>query len=194
MFTGIVEELGTVKRMADGRLTVAASRVLQGTARGDSIAVNGTCLTVTGVGKGWFAVDVVPETLRRTNLGALRAGDTVDLERALAYGQRMGGHLVQGHIDGTGVLTSVKEEGNSNVLRFRVPARLGRYLVEKGFVAVDGVSLTVVKAREQSFTVAVVPQTKRVTTLGRRKVGESVNIEVDILAKYARKALRGHAR
>jgi len=150
--------------------------------------------TELGFGKGWFAVDVVPETLRRTNLGALRAGDTVDLERALAYGQRMGGHLVQGHIDGTGVLTSVKEEGNSNVLRFRVPARLGRYLVEKGFVAVDGVSLTVVKAREQSFTVAVVPQTKRVTTLGRRKVGESVNIEVDILAKYARKALRGHAR
>lgn len=190
MFTGIVEELGTVKGVRPGRLTIAAEAVLEGTRVSDSIAVNGACLTVAALGKGAFSVDVVPETLRRTNLGALRPGDPVNLERALAYGGRVGGHLVQGHVEDTARVLRVTPEGpNSIVMGFRAPRGLMRFIVEKGFVAVDGVSLTVVDCTREGFRVSLVPYTLAHTTLGRRRPGDLVNIETDILAKYAERLL-----
>ena len=190
MFTGIVEELGTVKEARPGRLVIAARVTLEGARLGDSIAVNGACLTVNALGKGTFAVDVVPETLRRTNLGAVHVGDPVNLERALAYGGRVGGHLLQGHVEGVAAVRSVTPDGpNSFVMAFRAPRALTRYIVEKGFIAVDGVSLTVVNCRSDAFRVSLVPYTLAHTTLGRRRPGDKVNLETDILAKYVQKLL-----
>ncbi|MEK7873942.1 MAG: riboflavin synthase [Chloroflexota bacterium] len=191
MFTGIVEEMGTVKEARPGRLTIAAKVTPQGGAHlGDSIAVNGACLTIAALGKATFAVDVVPETLRRTNLGAARPGDPVNLERALAYGGRVGGHLLQGHVDGAARVLRVTPEGpNSFIMSIRAPRKLTRYIVEKGFIAVDGVSLTVVNCRSDAFRVSLVPYTLAHTTLGRRRPGDMVNLETDILAKYVQKLL-----
>ena len=185
MFTGIVEELGTVLAVEPAedvvRLTVRGPVVASDAAHGDSISVNGVCLTVVDAVQGdRFTVDVVQETVRRSALKAVQAGDRVNLERAMALGDRLGGHIVQGHVDGTAVLRS--EEGD--LTRFDLPGGLSRYLVEKGSITVDGISLTVVDAEPDGFSVALIPTTRELTTLGVRQPGEEVNIEVDVLAKH----------
>ena len=184
MFTGIVEEVGRAAGAPEGQLFVNAAAVLEGTKLGDSIAVNGTCLTVTRLGPDGFAVDLAPETLRRTNLGALTAGAAVNLERSLAFGGRVGGHLVQGHVDGVAAIESIEPEGNASMVRFRLPENLARYVTEKGFIAVDGVSLTVVGAGDDWFSITLIPFTAEHTNLGAKGAGDPVNVEVDILAKY----------
>jgi riboflavin synthase len=184
MLTGIVEEVGRVARLESGRLTIAAITVMPGLKLGDSVAVNGACLTVVFRDQGKFAVDLAPETLRRTSLGQLQAGQGVNLERALAVGDRLGGHIVQGHVDGYGRITSRKPEGGCIILRVTCPPRLMPYIVEKGFVAVDGISLTVVKKGTSSFTISVIPYTLANTNLHEKLAGARVNLEVDILAKY----------
>jgi riboflavin synthase len=189
VFTGIVEEMGRVRDRVGDTLTIEAAVTLREARVGDSIAVNGACLTITSMIPGAFTVDISPETQRRTNLGGLQPGAPLNLERPLPYGGRVGGHLVQGHIDGTGAVAAVSQEGDSHLFTFAVSPDLGRYLVEKGYVAVDGVSLTVVEAASISFTVAVIPYTHRNTVLGKQSVGDVVNIEVDILAKYVERLL-----
>ena len=184
MFTGIVEEVGSVASLPRGSLVIAASRVLADIKLGNSIAVNGVCLTVTAFDGRSFSVDVMPETLKRTNLGRLRAGDEVNLERPLALGGQVGGHLVQGHIDDTGRVASITREGEAVLMRFEAFPELMRYIVLKGFVAVDGVSLTVASRDAGSFQVSIVGYTRQNTILGSRKPGDTVNLEVDIIAKY----------
>ena len=191
MFTGIVEEVGTVKSAQPGKLTIAAKKVVEGISLGDSIAVNGACLTVTALDKEAFSIDVMPETMRRTNLGVLRPGDGVNLERGLAVGQRMGGHFVQGHIDGTGRIISLIPEEGAVLMRVAAPADIMDYLVEKGFIAIDGVSLTIIGRDATSLTISLVAYTKENTILGQRKPGDVVNIEVDILAKYVEQLIKG---
>ena len=191
MFTGIVEEIGKVRAARPGQLTVAAQKVLEDTKLGDSIAVNGVCLTVTEVSPDSFSVDVMPETLRRTSLGALRPGDGVNLERPLAVGGRFGGHFVQGHVDGVGRVLSVTPEKEALLLKFEATQEIMRYIVEKGFIAVDGVSLTVVECNSTSFTVSLVTFTLENTTLGGRRPGDMVNLEVDIIAKYVERLREG---
>ncbi|HVE46411.1 MAG TPA: riboflavin synthase [Acidimicrobiales bacterium] len=186
MFTGIVEELAQVRSREKGRFTFYASAVLDGLRLGDSIAHNGCCLTVVEISSTWYAVDVVEETLARTNLGDLAEGDPVNLERPLKASDRLGGHLVQGHIDGVGHILSA-----GPALEVRIPPELTRYVVEKGSIAVDGVSLTVAKALPDGFTAAVVPHTAAVTTLGLKGPGDTVNIEVDLVAKYVERLLVG---
>jgi riboflavin synthase len=193
MFTGIVEELGTVDAVAETGLTVRAARVLEDAKVGDSICVNGVCLTVTSLRDGAFTVDTVPETRRRTNLGDLQPGDRVNLERALRAEDRLGGHVVQGHVEGTGVLEAVEQDGAALLLRFSAPPALLRYIVAKGFVAVDGTSLTVIDRDERGFSVTIIPTTQEWTTLGRRRPGERVNLETDILARYVEQFLRDGA-
>ena len=189
MFTGIVEEVGIVAKISDNGMTVRASKVLEDVKLGDSIAVNGACLTAVNFTKSEFSVDLSPETMRRTSLGQLSEGSPVNLERALLASDRMGGHIVQGHVDGTGRIMSTKTEGDSIIFRVRVPKRLNRYIVEKGFVAVDGISLTVVKRGASSFTLAVIPYTLKNTNLVSLSVGDRVNLEADILAKYVESLL-----
>jgi riboflavin synthase len=184
MFSGIVEELGRVRAAGKGQLTVAAQKVLDGTRPGDSIAVNGACLTVNAVGDRTFSVEVMPETLRRTNLGDLRPGDSVNLERALAVGGRLGGHFVQGHVDGTGRVVSLTPEGEAVLMKISASSEVMHYLVEKGFIAVDGVSLTIIERDATSFSVSLVTYTRHNTTLGDKRLGDLVNLEVDIIAKY----------
>ena len=193
MFTGIVEEMGRVREWRGNALVIESQVALDGTRVGDSIAVNGVCITVVAVEDDAFAFDVSPETARRSNLDALRPGDPVDLERPLPYGGRVGGHLVQGHIDGVGVLRSIAPDGESHLFAFEAPPPLMRYIVEKGFVAVDGISLTVAEREATAFTVAVIPYTHEQTVLGHRAPGDPVNIEVDILAKYAEQLLAARA-
>ncbi len=189
MFTGIIEELGRVRSRGRDRLEVAAERVLSGTRAGDSIAVEGVCLTVVDQGSGWFAVGLMPETLRRSTLGTLRSGQRVNLERALALGDRLGGHFVQGHIDGRGQVLSRRPEDNALLVRIGSPEEIMRYVVEKGFIAVDGASLTVADCDQRSFTVSLVPYTQEHITLTQKKPGDEVNLEVDILAKYVESLL-----
>jgi riboflavin synthase len=184
MFTGIVEEIGTVREISRNRLAFEAREVLDGTKAGDSISVNGVCLTVVSLDNHGFAVSVMPETLRHTNLGGLHYGDLVNLERALLLGGRLGGHLVLGHVDDTGDVVNIASEEDSRVLRISPPDRLMRYIVNKGFVAVDGVSLTVADLDDVSFAVSLVTYTMEGTTLGGKRVGDIANLEVDILAKY----------
>ena len=179
MFTGIVEELGQVRSRNGNRFVFDATVVTVDAGIGDSIAVNGCCLTVVERGPGWWAADVVDESLSRTNLGDLLAGDPVNLERPLRLADRLGGHLVQGHVDGVGEVLSAAPE-----LEVSIPADLRRYVVEKGSITIDGCSLTVVKPLPQSFTVAVIPHTAEVTTLGRKGPGDRVNLEVDVFARY----------
>lgn len=191
MFTGIVEEVGTVRSVGSGKLAVSASLVLQGTRLGDSVAVNGACLTVSVLDSASFSVDVMPETLKRSNLGQLRPGSIVNLERALLVGGRLGGHLVQGHVDATGKVVSLVPEGGAIIASLAAPPGVMRYVVEKGFIAVDGVSLTVVAHDKTSFSVSLVGFTLKNTVLGSRKVGDQVNLEVDIVAKYVEKLREG---
>jgi riboflavin synthase len=189
MFTGIVEEMGSVASLDGGRLRLRASLVLDDVELGASIAVNGCCLTVVGwdSAAGWFDVDVTAESFARTQLGDLQPGDPVNLERPVRLQDRLGGHLVQGHVDAVGVIVEAAPD-----LRVKVPFELNRYLVEKGSVTVDGVSLTVVDPAPEGFTVAVIPHTMEVTTLGHKGPGDRVNIEVDVMAKYAERLLSGH--
>ena len=184
MFTGIVEEMGRVDVVAKGGLTISAGKVMSDLAVGGSISLNGACLTVTSRDESSFSVDVVPETLRRTNLASLQPGDPVNLERALQAGERFDGHIVQGHVDGTGTIKSISADGQATLVTIQAPPSVTRYVVEKGFVAVDGTSLTVVNCTGDVFTFTLVPYTKENTVLGSRRAGEPVNIEVDILAKY----------
>ena len=189
MFTGIVEELGVVAKINDNAMTVQASKVTEDLKLGDSISVNGTCLTAVNFSRTEFSVDLSPETMRRTSLGQLSVGSPVNLERALLATDRMGGHIVQGHVDGTGRVMSRRVDGDSILFRIRVPKRLNPYIVEKGFVAVDGISLTVVKRGASSFTLAVIPYTLKNTNLASVSVGDRVNLEADILAKYVESLL-----
>lgn len=187
MFTGLVEEglLVGLERGADSvRLSFMASQVRQGLEIGDSVAVNGCCLTVVVMGPDGFAVEAVAETLRRTTMGALEPGDAVNLERALRVGDRLGGHIVQGHVDGTGIVSEARPEGESVVLRIGASPDVLRYVVTKGSIAVDGVSLTVAGVLDDSFLVVLIPHTMAHTTLGADAVGRIVNLEVDVLAKY----------
>ncbi len=195
MFTGIIEEVGVVAKISENAMTVRASKVMVDLKLGDSIAVNGACLTAVSFGENGerggheFSVDLSPETMRRTALGDLSPGRPVNLERALLASDRMGGHIVQGHVDGTGRVVSTKPEGDSVIFRIGIPKRLHRYIVEKGFVAVDGISLTVVKRGASSFTLAVIPYTATNTNLAAISVGDRVNLEADILAKYVESLL-----
>lgn len=186
MFTGIVEELGEVVSLDGPRLRLRAGTVLGDVTMGASIAVNGCCLTVVAWGDDWWEADVSDETFRRTSLGSLRPGDPVNLERPVRLEDRLGGHLVQGHVDAVGEVVEPVPD-----LRVRMPADLLRYVVEKGSITVDGVSLTVVDVLDDGFTVAIIPHTSEVTTLGRRGPGDAVNLEVDVMAKYAERLLSG---
>lgn len=193
MFTGIVEELGEVVRTEPGRLTVRGPVVAADARPGDSIAVNGVCLTAVTVADGAFTTDVMAETLARSSLGGLSAGDRVNLERAATPATRLGGHLVQGHVDGVGAVLSRTPGARWHDLRVGLPPELSRYLVEKGSVTVDGVSLTVVAVSGEWFDVSLVPTTLELTTLGHRRVGDLVNLEVDVIAKYVEKLVRAGA-
>ena len=190
MFTGIVEEIGTVVTISSNGMTVHAEKVMSDLKLGDSIAVNGACLTAVSIGDAEFSVDLSPETMRRTSLGNLSAGSVINLERALSASDRMGGHIVQGHVDGTGRVTSTKDDGDSVVYRVRAPSKLMPYIVEKGFIAVDGISLTVVKVGTSSFTLAVIPYTLHNTNLQTLSVGARVKLEADILAKYVENLIK----
>ncbi|MDB1088882.1 riboflavin synthase [Streptomyces sp. ACA25] len=193
MFTGIVEELGEViaveERGDSARFRVRGPLVTQDARHGDSIAVNGVCLTVVETVGGEFTADVMAETLHRSVLGSLTRGSRVNLERPLALGGRLGGHLVQGHVDGTGHVLARTPGEHWEIIRIGLPAALSRYLVEKGSVTVDGVSLTVVEAAADSFTVSLIPTTLNLTTLGTKQPGDPVNLEVDVLAKYVERLL-----
>lgn len=184
MFTGIVEEIGIVRGSLPGHLAFEAHKTLEGTRVGDSIAVNGVCLTVVSLEDRRFGVDVMPETLRRTNLGRLRHGDRVNLERGLALGGRIGGHLVLGHVDDTGEVLDVSSEETSRLMRVSAPAQLMPYMVRKGFIAVDGVSLTIVELDGLTFVVSLVAHTMRNSTLGEKNPGDIVNLEADVIGKY----------
>jgi riboflavin synthase len=190
VFTGIVEEVGRVAARSAAGLRVEAQIALQGARLGDSISINGVCLTVTELGQGYFAVDTVPETLRRTNLGELRAGDPVNLERPLAADGRLGGHFVQGHIEATAVVQSVEPDGEAIMVRFAAPPEVMRYIVNKGFIAVDGMSLTVVSRDAETFMVTLIPFTRTHTNVGHLVPGVQVNVETDILAKYVENLAR----
>ena len=198
MFTGIIEEIGTVRSIRGGGsgvvLDIEASRVLEGTATGDSIAVNGVCLTVTP-GSGHFTADAMPETLRRTSLGGLRPGSKVNLERAMACGGRFGGHLVSGHVDACGRVADLVRDGIALVMRVSMPSDVLRYVARKGSVTLDGVSLTVasVSDADSSFTVSLIPHTMASTTLHLLKPGSPVNVEVDMLARYVERLLASGA-
>ncbi len=184
MFTGIIEEMGQILLAQSTRLTISAERVPKETSLGDSIAVNGVCLTITNLSETTFGVDLMPETVRRTNLGILRVGEGVNLERPLTLSGRLGGHLVQGHVDGIARLAAINQEEDALIITFEAPPDLMRYIVEKGFIAVDGISLTVVARKENSFQVSIVNYTREHTNIGQRRVGDITNIEVDIIGKY----------
>ena len=194
MFTGLIEETGKVSSLRRGGnssfIRIQAEKVLEGTVTGDSIAVNGVCLTVTEMGSGWFQADVMKETLARSSLGSLKPGDPVNLERAMAAGGRFGGHIVSGHIDGTGTVTDIKNDGIAVWYTITADPQILRYIVEKGSVALDGISLTVAKVTAESFSVSVIPHTAEVTTLSKRKTGDKINIENDIIGKYVEKLMK----
>ena len=190
MFTGLIEEQGRVLTPPrNGKLSLAASKVTEGLALGDSIAVNGVCLTVSAFSGQRFTADVMPETLHRSNLGELRTGSLVNLERALPATGRFGGHFVSGHIDGVGSLLSVRPEGNALIFSIRAAPELLRGIVEKGSVAIDGISLTVVEVTETLFSVSVIPHTAAVTTLAGKRTGDRLNLETDMRGKYVLRAL-----
>ena len=193
MFTGLVAELGSVERLAEGedtcRLSVRARKVLDGLKIGDSVAVNGVCLTVTDLRSNGFTADVMPETVRRTTMHTLRPGDRVNLELALRPADGLDGHIVQGHVEGVGTVAKIRPEGNALVYTIAAPAELTPYIVEKGSVTVDGVSLTVTQAGDTEFGVSLIPHTAAQTTLGFKKPGDTVNLETDILARYIERFL-----
>lgn len=190
MFTGIVEEVGKVKSIGNGILRIQAAKVLEDVRLGDSIAVNGICLTVTDFGTDSFQADVMPETIRRTSLGELKLGSPVNLERALTLRSRLGGHIVSGHIDGTGRIVSLKEDKNAILMKIEAEGSILRYIVEKGSVALDGISLTVAQVTSRDFTVSLIPHTRQVTNLSAKGEGSLINIENDVVGKYVEKLLQ----
>ena len=194
MFTGIVEELGTIRSLQRGKhsvvLSIGAHTVLSDLKIGDSVAVNGVCLTATSRDGGGFTADVMHETLNRSSLGALSVGSRVNLERAMAADGRFGGHIVSGHIDGTGTITAVRPDDNAVWYTVSTSPELLRYIVEKGSITIDGISLTVASVTETGFSVSAIPHTAAVTTLGEKRVGDTVNLETDIIGKYVEKLLR----
>lgn len=190
MFTGIVEEVGQVKAIGNGTLQIQAAKVLEDVKLGDSIAVNGICLTVTGFNSHSFQADVMPETIKRTSLGELKLGSPVNLERALTLSSRLGGHIVSGHIDGTGRIVSLKEDKNAILMKIQADGAILRYIVEKGSVALDGISLTVVQVGSRDFTVSLIPHTRQVTNLSVKGEGSLINIENDVVGKYVAKLLQ----
>jgi riboflavin synthase len=198
MFTGIVEELGTVEGLVDQgdavRLTVVGPTVVSDAHLGDSIAVNGCCLTVVESDAKRFTADVMRETLDKTALGGLRPGDRVNLERAVTAGTRLGGHMVQGHVDGTAEILTRTSSEHWEIVEFSLPAPLSRYLVTKGSITVDGVSLTVVDVTDDTFTVSLIPETLARTTLGSKRPGDPVNLEVDVIAKYVERLVAPHIK
>jgi len=189
MFSGIIEEVGKVVSFDGRTMAVSAIRILEDLKVSESICVAGACLTVVKRGRGTFEVETVPETLNRTNFRALKPGMGVNLERSLALGGRLGGHMVQGHVDGVGTVSRMTQDGNSVRVGFRAPANIIRYVVEKGFIAVDGVSLTVVDRTARGFSVALIPYTREHTTFCERKQRDLVNIEVDVTAKYVERLI-----
>ncbi len=189
MFTGIVEEVGKVLEARPTGLTIGAAKVMQDMVLGSSIAINGTCLTVTSRGPAQFTVDVVPETLRRTNLGRLKPGSPVNLERPVQANGRFDGHIVEGHVDATGTVQSITREREALLVTIRAPQNVMKYVVEKGFIAVDGTSLTIVNCDKVSFVVTIIPYTRENTVFGTLRVGDPVNLEVDIVAKYVERLL-----
>lgn len=193
MFTGIVEEIGIVRGVTSGQnngsIDIGASLVLEGTKIGDSIAVNGVCLTVTIIKEEGFTADVMPETFRRSNLGTLRSGDSVDLERAMAADGRFGGHIVSGHIDGVGTITKKHQEGLATNVTISAPPGILRHIVEKGSIAIDGISLTVTAVTDQNFSVSLIPHTGTQTVLLQKECGSQVNLENDIIGKYVDRLL-----
>ncbi|MER6021790.1 riboflavin synthase [Streptomyces anulatus] len=197
MFTGIVEELGevtAVEQLVDAsRFRLRGPVVTEGAKHGDSIAVNGVCLTVVDTADGEFTADVMAETLKRSSLGALTTGSRVNLERPMALGGRLGGHIVQGHVDGTGTIVERTPSEHWEIVKVSLPPELTRYVVEKGSITVDGVSLTVVDAAADHFTISLIPTTLALTTLGRKQPGDPVNLEVDVLAKYVERLLGDRA-
>jgi riboflavin synthase len=193
MFTGIVEEIGTIKQMIPGKksykITISAEKVLEGTKVGDSIATNGICLTVTDIRGNTFDADVMAETVRRTNFSSMHAGSKVNLERALCLGDRLGGHMVSGHIDGTGVITNMSREENAVWLTVSCDSSLLHYMIEKGSIAIDGISLTLAYVDDDCFKVSVIPHTGEETILLKKKPGDTVNLECDLIGKYVEKLL-----
>ncbi len=193
MFTGLVEEVGVVKSIIkhtkSARITLGAHKVLEGVKLGDSISTNGVCLTVTDFAFGSFSVDVMAETMRKSNLRYLEAGDKVNLERALRVGDRLGGHFVSGHIDGVGIIKSYDREENATWIAIETDAEITKYIIPKGSIAIDGVSLTVVSTDEKGFRISVIPHTKEVTILLQKKIGDAVNLECDMIGKYIGKLL-----
>lgn len=190
MFTGIVEEVGQVKAIGNGTLQIQATKVLEDVKLGDSIAVNGICLTVTGFNSHSFQADVMPETIKRTSLGELKLGSPVNLERALTLSSRLGGHIVSGHIDGTGRIVSLKEDKNAILMKIQTDGAILRYIVEKGSVALDGISLTVAQVGTRDFTVSLIPHTRQGTNLSAKGEGSLINIENDVVGKYVAKLLQ----
>jgi len=192
MFTGIISHLGKLKKVKQSRYTFFAPKsLLKKLKKGGSIAVNGVCLTVVSLGKTTFSVDVMPETIKKTSLGDLKPGDYVNLERPVSARGLFEGHIVLGHIDQTGTIVSIRKQGNSWIFRFKAPLSVLKYLVNKGSVAINGISLTVIKTEKDSFTVGIIPHTWKKTMLHFAKPGDRVNIEVDILAKHIKKFLKG---
>jgi len=192
VFTGIIEEIGKVVSTQARGFVIGVNTVTSEMKHGDSISVNGACLTVTDFDTSSFSVDIMPETLQRTNLGLLRPGDRVNLERPVALGGQIGGHLVQGHVDDTGRITSIMWDGGTLLIRFNVPAEVMRFTVLKGFITIDGVSLTITDKYTDSLCISVVDYTQEHTTLGSKRVGDLVNLEVDIIAKYVEQLSQTH--
>ena len=191
MFTGIVEELGEVKAIGGGKIIIAADKILADSQIGDSIAVNGVCLTVVENTGKEFSADVMPETLRRTSLAELKKGSVVNLERALTLSSRLGGHVVLGHVDGVGKIISLTREKNAVLMKIKAAAEILHYIVEKGSVALDGISLTVAEVTSSDFTVSLIPHSLEVTNLHTKKAGSLINIENDLMGKYVEKLLGG---
>ena len=193
MFTGLVEELGKVKTIEKGaksvRITIAAKKVLEDVKLGDSIAVNGTCLTAVDFDSTYFTADVMPETVNKTVLAHLRPGDLVNMERTLRWGDRFGGHMVSGHVDSVGKIIAKDQNDIAIIVKISVTPETSRYIIKKGSIAIDGISLTVVEATDTWFSVSLIPHTAKMTTLGYKRVGDSVNLETDIIGKYVEKLL-----
>lgn len=198
MFTGIIESLGSIRRIetqGEGKILVIACDLdLTGTGIGDSIAVNGACLTAVSLGKGQFKVDMAPETVSRTTFGSLGPGARVNIERALKLSDRIDGHLVSGHIDGTGMVSKIETRSNAIIYDIQVPENLADEMIEKGSVAIDGISLTINQCWENGFSVSIIPHTAKITTIGFKNVGDHVNIETDMLGKYVKKFLSGQGK
>lgn len=198
MFTGLIEEIGFIEKIitqnSSGQMIIHAKAIQEGTKLGDSIAVNGVCLTVTNVSQTSFTADVMPETLKRSNLGQLQKGSPVHLERAMAANGRFGGHMVSGHIDGTGIISSRKQEGNATRLFITAALPLLRQMMEKGSIAIDGVSLTVISVEQTQFSVGIIPHTSTQTILLDKNIGDSVNLETDVIAKYIQRYFENNSQ